>query len=376
MSKKDQRQYFESLDLVRGLAALVVLIYHVDFMFGLRDWLLHGGYLAVDLFFVLSGFVLALNYGRGVASGELSLRRYAVARIARLYPLFLATTCVGIVVMTARYQSNYGHFDTANSIKAALANIFMVPSFVGIYDLSISFPFNPDTWSIFFEMVASFLFFFYFGRASKVALMIVALLAWLVLAATVSVFGTIDLGYASGHCVAGFPRVIFSFTVGVLIQRAYAEKPWQCRASLFYGLLVVWLALIQARVFLAAPYAFDLATVTVFLPGLVAVGAGVALTGRARALAIFLGQTSYAVYLTQGSLIIAAAGASQFLLGRKIYDFAPGVGFAFTFLVVLIAYLTYRYFELPARITLRRFGESSRLKPIESADVDSVPPPT
>ncbi len=377
MPNKDQRRYFESLDLVRGLAALVVLIYHVDFMFGLRHWLMHGGYLAVDLFFVLSGFVLSLTYGRGVASGALSLRSYAIARIARLYPLFLVTTGVGFVVMTARYRSNYGSFDTVNLIKTGLVNIFMVPSFVGLYDMKTSFPFNAATWSIFFEMVASLLFFFYFGRASRMALIVVAVLAWLVLAATVAVFGTIDLGYASDNFIAGFPRVIFSFACGVLIQRAYAQNPWQCRASLFYGLLAVWLALVQARIFLETPIVFDLVLVTVVLPSLVAVGAGVALTGRARELAIFLGQTSYAVYLTQGSLIIAAAGVSQFLLGRKIYDLAPGVGFAFTALVVLIAYLTYRYFELPARIMLRRLGESRRLKPVDvdrSVDADSLPP--
>jgi len=78
--QEKQRRYFESLDLVRGLAALVVLLYHVDFMFGLRYWLLHGGYLAVDLFFVLSGFVLSLTYGRSIADGSLGIRKYAVAR--------------------------------------------------------------------------------------------------------------------------------------------------------------------------------------------------------------------------------------------------------------------------------------------------------
>jgi len=155
--KENQRRYFESLDLVRGLAALVVLIYHVDFMFGLRHWLMHGGYLAVDLFFVLSGFVLSLTYGRSIADGSLGIRKYAVARIARLFPLFLATTCVGFVVMTARYRSIYGDFDPANSVKTALFNIFMMPSFVGMYNIKTSFPFNPASWSIFFELVASFL---------------------------------------------------------------------------------------------------------------------------------------------------------------------------------------------------------------------------
>jgi peptidoglycan/LPS O-acetylase OafA/YrhL len=247
----------------------------------------------------------------------------------------------------------------------------MVPSFVGLYDMKTSFPFNPATWSIFFEMVASFLFFFFFGRANRMALIAVAILAWLVLIATVTVFGTIDLGYSSDNFVAGFPRVIFSFTVGVLIERAYAQNPWRCPALFFYMLLAVWLLLVQARAFLVEPYIFDLVMVTAFLPIMVAAGAGVVLNGKARLLAIFLGQTSYAVYLTQGSMIIAAAGLSQVLLGQKIYDFAPGVGFPFTALVVVISYLTYRYYELPARIMLRRLGESRRLR---SVDTDNVPP--
>ncbi|AMN43624.1 acyltransferase family protein [Rhodoplanes sp. Z2-YC6860] len=371
MLHKDQRPYFESLDLVRGLAALVVLIYHIDFMFGLRGWLLHGGYLAVDLFFVLSGFVLSLTYGRGVANGELSVRRYMVARVARLFPLFLATTAIGFVVMTARYRSNYGDFDTANLIKSALLNVFMVPSFVTLYDLKVSFPFNPATWSIFFEMIASILFFFFFGKANRTTLAVVAAFAWLVLVATVAVFGTLDVGYASDNFIAGFPRVIFSFTVGVLIERAYAKSPWRCPALLFYVLLSAWLLLMQARSLLINPYVFDLVSVTALLPALVAAGAGVVLTGRARLLAIFLGQTSYAVYLTQGSMIIAAAGVSQILFGRKIYDFAPTVGFLFIPLVMLASYLSYRYYELPARIAMRRFGEIRTLNPVGP---DSVPP--
>src|SRR5258708_27290425 len=355
--------------MVRGLAALVVLIYHVDFMFGLRHWLLHGGYLAVDLFFVLSGFVLSFTYGRGIADGSLGIRKYAVARIARLFPLFLATTCVGFVVMTARYRSIYGDFDPANSVKTALFNIFMMPSFVGMFNIKTAFPFNPATWFIFFELVASFLFFYFFGRANRITLIVVAALAWLVLVIAVVWLGTIDLGYQSDNFFAGFPRVIFSFTVGVLIQRAFVRNPWQCRPWPFYALLASWLMLVQLRVVFAVPAVFDLLVVTIFLPGLVAVGAGVALTGRSRAVAIFLGQTSYAVYLTQGSLIIAAAGVSQFLLDRKIYELGSWVGFVFVPLVVVVSYLSYRYYELPARIMLRQIGNSKRLR-----SADSLPP--
>jgi len=236
-------------------------------------------------------------------------------------------------------------------------------------DCGCSCPFNAATWSIFFELVASFLFFYFFGRASRITLIGVAALAWLVLVIAIVQIGTIDVGYASDSFFAGFPRVIFSFTVGVLIHRAFARNPWQCRPWLFYALLAGWLVLVQLRIVFAAAEIYDLLVVTIFMPALVAVGAGVTLTGRARAAAIFLGQTSYAVYLTQGSLIIAAAGASQFLLDKKIYDLGVWVGFAFIPFVVAVSYLSYRYYELPARIMLRQFGDSNRLR-----SADSLPP--
>ena len=110
-TRTTMRRYFESLDLVRGIAACAVLVYHTDFMFGLRHQLLPGGYLAVDLFFVLSGFVLSLNYQNAIASGEISFRKYLTVRLARLYPLFVATTVVGLVVMTMRHNANFGYID-------------------------------------------------------------------------------------------------------------------------------------------------------------------------------------------------------------------------------------------------------------------------
>jgi len=76
--------------------------------------------------------------------------------MARLFPLFLATTFVGFVVMTTRYRSIYGEFDTANLVKAALVNIIVMPSFVGLYDMKTSFPFNPASWSIFFRAGGEF----------------------------------------------------------------------------------------------------------------------------------------------------------------------------------------------------------------------------
>ena len=356
------RRYFESLDLVRGIAACAVLIYHIDFMFGLRHRLLPGGYLAVDLFFVLSGFVLSLNYQDAAARGEISFRTYLTARLARLYPLFVATTVIGFVVMTMRHKSNFGYFDTAALVKSAALNLAMLPSFAGAYGTSTLFFFNPATWSIFFEMVASVLFFVCLVRLRARALMLLLGGAVTAVAATVIWFGTVDLGYATENMWAGFARVAFSFIAGMLVYRLYRRRPWQCPRALYYLAIAAVIGLMQIKLYFPSSPWVDLAAIGLVLPGLVAISAGVSLTGIEAGAARFLGETSYAVYLTQGPLIIIAAGLSQSLLGEKIYDLGAWVGFVFVACTLILSFLTYRFFEFPARLLLRHLGSGERIR--------------
>jgi peptidoglycan/LPS O-acetylase OafA/YrhL len=359
--------YFATLDLVRGLAALVVLIYHVDFMFGLRHELLPGGYLAVDLFFVLSGVVLSLNYGERIAGRTITFRSYLVARIARLYPLFLATTVIGFVVMTIRYRANYGYVDSLKLLESGLLNTLMLPSFAEPYGVKPLFIFNPASWTILFEMVASLLFFLYLARAGTRSLVVIAIVAGGALAAVIVSATTVDLGYSTENILAGFPRVMYSFTIGVLIERLFARRPWQCPSWCCYGLLIAVIVLMQLKLLDRENPLFDILAVGVILPLLVAVSVGSTLTGRAYRLARFLGETSYSVYLTQGALIIIAAGLTQSLVGEKIYDLAPWAGFVFVLGVVTLSFLTYRFYEQPARIFFRQFARSRTRETAENA---------
>ena len=355
------RRYFESLDLVRGIAACAVLVYHTDFMFGLRHQLLPGGYLAVDLFFVLSGFVLSLNYQDAIAGGEISFRKYLTARLARLYPLFVATTVIGFVVMTARHKANYGYFDTAALVKSAAFNLAMLPSFAGAYGTGTLFIFNPATWSIFFEMVVSVLFFVCLARLRAQVLVLLVAGAAAALASTIMWYGTSDLGYATENIWAGFARVTFSFVAGMLVYRLYRRRPWRCPRAFYYLAIAVVIGVMQAKLrFPSSPW-LDMAAIGLLLPAVVAIGAGVSLTGVEARAARFLGETSYAVYLTQGSLIIIAAGLSQSLLGEKIYDLGAWVGFVFVAVTLALSFLTYRFFELPARLFLRHLGSGERM---------------
>src|SRR5271170_4129104 len=90
-----------SLDGLRGIAAIAVVGYHYNIFFlpQARLPFLGRAYLAVDLFFLLSGFVLAHVYGRELASNWRShWQKFAMARFARIYPLFALTTIVMVTI--------------------------------------------------------------------------------------------------------------------------------------------------------------------------------------------------------------------------------------------------------------------------------------
>lgn len=351
-----RRQYFDCLDLIRGVAALLVLIYHVDFMFGVRGQLLPAGYLAVDLFFILSGFVLSLTYGQRIRQATIDFRGYLVARLARLYPLFLLTTLAGIVVMTMRFKTNYGYVDTLPLLASAIMNLFMIPTFAAPYGTQTAFIFNPASWSIFFEMIASILFFLGLARLPNAGLVLVLVASGILAALSIFTVGTIDVGYATDNLIYALPRVVYSFTVGILIQRAFAKSAWTCKVTVTYVLLLLVIALMQLKLWLPHQPYIDLLSLTVVLPMLVIASAGTTLHGPSQRIASLLGQASYGVYLAQGTLIIAAAGVSQKLFGEKIYALSPWVGFAFVTFTLAVSLLIAEYFEYPARRYLKQWA--------------------
>jgi len=355
------------LDFVRGVAALTVLVYHVDFMLGLRGSLLPGGYISVDLFFILSGLVIARTYEDAFVSGRISVLEFARRRLARLYPLYLATTLVGIVVMAARFRSNFGFIDTFPLVVSALANVVGLPTPVAPYDdaLKALFPFNAASWSISYELLVNLIYCTVAFRLPTRWLVLIwfCLLGLMVIVARQ--FGGVDVGWDQANLAAGIARACFSFTSGVLIWRFLKHRKPSGSFALLGVLLAAELLSTQAQHWAPAnlkPWT-DLFLVVIFLPAIVIVAAGVDPRGAAGALSRFLGDVSYSVYLTQSPLIIAAAGLTQALLRAKIFDLAPLSGILFVPVCVAVSYFVFRYIEMPARRTLRSMRFPLGFKP-------------
>lgn len=203
---------FVALDGLRGVAALVVLFYHsVGPTYGLDGF--RGGYLAVDFFFMLSGFVVASAYEQRLADG-LTLGGFARIRVARLYP----TIAAGVLVGAAAFLAD-GNSLSATLSATALA-LLMVPDLRHPDGL---FPSNGPQWSLFYEVVANLLHAVALRRCSLPVLAAIAASAFGLLLLLSWAGGSMALGMTGRTFWAGFPRVLFGYTVGIILFRLYAR---------------------------------------------------------------------------------------------------------------------------------------------------------
>jgi peptidoglycan/LPS O-acetylase OafA/YrhL len=330
------------LDGLRGLAALCVITDHIDA--GFLTAALPGRYLAVDFFFVLSGFVLSHAYGARLAAGMGPLAFMRV-RLIRLYPLYLVGLLAGFG-LTLLQVIRWG-MHPAETLAAPFAlNLLMLPSPMGL-----TFPFDAPAWSLFFELVANLAFAVFFLRLSPRALGALIALSALGLLACATAFDKLDGGWIPENFVVGFPRVFFGFFAGVLIHRVSqrmdlpALPSWAAYVLLF-GLLAVP-SIGPSRAWT------DLAIIVIGCPALVALSAATGGTGRLERAMGWLGAMSYGVYVLHVP-IIAWLGAAQRML-------APGLevpGIVFFALVAALAlasaaFLDQRY-DRPVRAWLTR----------------------
>lgn len=167
-SYADSKPHYELLDGLRGVAALLVVIYHVfeGYAFSSGAPLIEGmnhGYLAVDFFFMLSGFVIAYAYDSRWQS-TLTLKNFALRRLVRLHPMVLMGAVLGVItfVLQGSQQWDGTHMALSAVMWALLMAMFMIPALPGCgYEVRGNgemFPLNGPTWSLFFEYIGNVLY--------------------------------------------------------------------------------------------------------------------------------------------------------------------------------------------------------------------------
>ena len=211
-------QRFETLDGMRGLCALMVGVYHSAYALNLPQFPEHG-WLSVDMFFVLSGFVIALTYEERLSSG-MTFGGFLAARGRRLIP----TQIIGTVMCVLSLIPLYFHLGWT-FIAAALCGLLLVPitwtPISGFPAWLGSFPANPVLWSLQGEWLINFAYGAGLHKAKS------WILSFLAFAAAVSIgaLAFTTIGWATPS--VAFLRAAIGFLAGVLIFRFYrAHKLW------------------------------------------------------------------------------------------------------------------------------------------------------
>ena len=339
-----QKPHFVVLDGLRGVAALFVVIFHFSEMViwdYSKLWIGHG-FLAVDFFFCLSGFVMGYAYDNRIP--KIGLLKFLKVRLIRLHPMVIFGAVLGLITF---YGNPFGITPGYSASRMALifvASILLIP-FGAMPDRGRNlFGLNAPAWSLFWEYVVNLVFgliLYRIRRGVLIALTVVAaaLLCWVGYRA-----GNLPGGWSTKNFWDGGARVAFSFPAGLLIYRV----GWRLRTRL--GFFALSLLLILA---LISPYAKggwirEVIVIAVVFPLIIALGAGASITPRVESLCRFSGDMSYPLYMTHYGVmwIWGDYAAKHHLVSSSRLWTLISLGICIT---VAFAWIVLRIYDQPVR---------------------------
>ena len=181
----DTKPHYHLLDGLRGVAALMVIWYHVfegyAFACGTTIDTFNHGYLAVDFFFILSGFVIGYAYDDRWGK-NFTMKDFIKRRLIRLHPMVIMGAVVGAITfyIQGSVQWDGTHIGISMVMLSLLCTIFFIPAMPGVgYEVRGNgemFPLNGPCWSLFFEYIGNILYALFIRRLSNKALTIVVVL--------------------------------------------------------------------------------------------------------------------------------------------------------------------------------------------------------
>ena len=294
------KQTFDTLNGMRGIAALAVAMMHIQwFLDGIHPAIVS---LAVDFFFVLSGFVIAYAYEDDLNAGY-QRRHFMIARFIRLYPLFLLGLILGAV---AKWTYEYPG-DPMTFWGNVGFNLFMLPyplPYPGEYDNT--FPLNFPAWSLFYELVAYALFALLVRHLTMRWLIVIVVIGLSGLILTGLTEGTLDRGTWRPSVVGGLSRVVFSFFVGVALHRLWQRHGSTISLHPLVMLILLSLPLMWRPEEGSSAWFYELAVIAVYMPLMVWLGTGSVARGIWRELCAALGAISYPLYIIHAPIYLFA----------------------------------------------------------------------
>ena len=394
---------YEILDGLRGVAATLVVAYHLleTYYGGGPDQPINHGYLAVDFFFALSGFVIGYAYDD--RWDKMSTWSFFKRRLIRLHPMVIFGTLFGALMF---YFGSSSDFPLINEtpwwmvvgVMLWCFTMIPLPASMDIRGWAETNPLNGPAWSLQWEYLANILYALVFRHLSKVALGICVLFfaaMTIVLCLDIDILGVLsERSYAAytvigGWCTTpdqlqiGFTRLLYPFFCGLLLSRmGWMIKVrggfWWCSLLIVVLLGMPWMGMGTEGVSRWTNGLYEAVCILLMFPLIVAIGAGSSVKGgkaaikreqsetcfssaereqarpkvKGEALIRFLGNISFPIYITHFPLVYMqkswVESHKDAPLGTHIF-----VAVSIFFLAVGLAYAALKLYDLPVREWLK-----------------------
>ena len=345
------KQHFEILDGLRGIAALAVVTFHfMEWIYtdASQNFIGHG-FLAVDFFFCLSGFVIGYAYDDRLA--QIGIWAFFKARLIRLHPLVIAGSVLGLLAfLFDPFGGNLNLYSTGKIALAFICSVLLIPLPV-MPDRSFNlFGLNAPSWSLFWEYIANIVYALVLYKLRRNYLLLFTIVAAIVLGWVSYHSGNLLGGWNGATFWDGGARISYSFLAGLLIYRSN----WIIKNNLGFAGMSLLLLLAFVMPFTQWNWLTELLVVMLYFPFLVALGAGATLIPGFKKLCLLLGNLSYPLYMTHYAVL--------WMFGNYYTSHKPDTVQLFiivtTSIITLVgaAYWVMRIYDLP----LRRYLNSKR----------------
>jgi len=363
----ESKPHYQILDGLRGVAAVIVVLFHIleaHAMGNRTEQIINHGYLAVDFFFLLSGFVISYAYDD--RWGKMSLNDFFLRRIIRLHPMIIVGSLIGALMFYFQDSEvlgmNISEVPVGRMLIVMLIGCTLIPVGKGldVRGWNEMHPLNGPAWSLFFEYIANIAYALVLRRLSNVILFVLA-----VLAACFTLHHL--LTHSNGDMIGGwtidnplqlkigFTRLAYPFLAGLLLARVvklrFINNAFPITAIFLTILLAMPRVGVKDEVWQNGLY--DALCILILFPLIIWLGAGGNVKGeRPKRFCKFLGDISYPIYITHYPLIYTytawVANGDRTLEQCWLYASLTFVG------SVAVAYGTMKIYDIPVREWLRK----------------------
>ena len=369
----NSKPHYLLLDGLRGVAALMVLVYHlfeaVAFAAGDPEQNMFHGFLGVDFFLVLSGFVMGYAYDERLRSGALTFEAFVKRRLIRLHPMVVIGVLFGLAAFLVQGSVKWDgtQVSLGNVIISFVLALFLIPSPARLDARGNTeiFPLNGPHWSLFFEYIGSVLYGLLLCRMKDKYLKMWVLCAFAGLLAVgfSGGAGNIAYGWSSEplNMLGGALRMLFAYPMGLLLSRMFrSREPVNLKSYIFTfcALALVALLCVPAIGVSKAPFFaklgplqlyYELFCVSVAFPAIIWTAARGGVSSKFSAAAVkFLGDLSYPLYAVHYPLIYLNIWWIN--EGMTPFGEAPWATPAALFVIaVALGWLCFKLYDLPLR---------------------------